>query len=360
MTDRGPGDLARGDHSREDHLAAGGPVRHRPVLREEALAALDLHAHGLYVDGTFGAGGYTRAILSRPDTRVVALDRDPTAIAGGADLAAAEPRLILVEARFGTLAAVADDLALPPLDGVVLDIGVSSMQFDQAERGFSFRFDGPLDMRMGGDGPTAADIVNGADEGDLADILFRYGDERASRRIARAICFDRKSTPFTSTKQLADMIGRVMPGKPGDIHPATRSFQALRIAVNDELGELHDALEAAERLLAPGGRLAVVTFHSLEDRIVKRFLQARAGRGDGGSRHLPAGMARPDASFTLPGKQPVTPSPDEVAANPRARSAKLRVGARTGAPAWAPDALARAAVTVPGVARAALLAAKRG
>ncbi len=336
MADRGP----------DEGLAAGGPIRHHPVLREEALDALSLRAGGTYLDGTFGAGGYTRAMLAVAGTRVVALDRDPTAIAGGAELAAAEPRMTLVEARFATLGAVAGDLGLPGLDGVVLDIGVSSMQFDRAERGFSFRFDGPLDMRMGGEGASAADIVNGADEGNLADILFRYGDERASRRIARAICFDRKAAPFTSTKQLADMIGRVMPGKPGDIHPATRSFQALRIAVNDELGELHDALEAAERALKPGGRLAVVTFHSLEDRIVKRFLQARAGRGDGGSRHRPAGTTRPAATFALPGRQPVVPGDAEVAANPRARSAKLRVGARTEAVAWAPDPAARAAVTV--------------
>ena len=265
-----------------------------------------------------------------------------------------------VDALVAKLGTVVEDLGLSGLDGVVLDIGVSSMQFDQAERGFSFRFDGPLDMRMGGDGPTAADIVNGADEGDLADILFRYGDERASRRIARAICFDRKSAPFTSTRQLAEMIARVMPGKPGDIHPATRTFQALRIAVNDELGELHDALEAAERLLAPEGRLAVVTFHSLEDRIVKRFLQARAGRGEGGSRHLPAGAARPPATFALPGRQPVVPSAAEVEANPRARSAKLRVGARTAAPAWAPDPAARAAVTVAWAGRAALPSARKG
>ncbi len=336
MSDRGP----------DDALAAGGPIRHHPVLREEALDALSLRDGGTYLDGTFGAGGYTRAMLAVPGIRVVALDRDPTAIAGGAELAAAEPRLSLVQARFATLGTVVEDLGLPGLDGVVLDIGVSSMQFDQAERGFSFRFDGPLDMRMGGDGPTAADIVNGADEGDLADILFRYGDERASRRLARAICFDRTSTPFTSTKQLADMIGRVMPGKPGDIHPATRSFQALRIAVNDELGELHDALEAAERALVPGGRLAVVTFHSLEDRIVKRFLQARAGRGDSGSRHLPAGGNRPAPTFALPGKQPIVPGEAEVSANPRARSAKLRVGIRSEAPTWPADPAARAAVTV--------------
>ena len=355
MTDRGPADRPTGDH-----LAAGGPIRHHPVLREEVLEALDLRAGGVVIDGTFGAGGYTRAILAHPGTRVLALDRDPTAIAGGADLVASEPRLTLVEARFSTLDTVARDLGLSLFDGVVLDVGVSSMQFDQAERGFSFRFDGPLDMRMGAEGPTAADIVNGAEEGDLANILYRYGDERASRRIARAICFDRTSTPFTSTKQLGDMIGRVMPGKPSDIHPATRSFQALRIAVNDELGELHDALEAAERVLAPGGRLVVVSFHSLEDRIVKRFLQTRAGRGDGGSRHLPAGGARPPATFSLPGKQPVVPGEAEIATNPRARSAKLRVGIRTAAPAWAADPAARAAVTVSWAARGALASAKRG
>ena len=343
MTDRGP----------DDALAAGGPIRHHPVLREEALDALSLRAGGTYLDGTFGAGGYTRAMLAVAGTRVVALDRDPTAIAGGTDLAASEPRLTLVEARFATLGAVVDR----PRPARARRRGARHRRLLHAVRpgraGLLVPLRRPPRHAHGRRGPSAADIVNGADEGDLADILFRYGDERASRRIARAICFDRKSAPFTSTKQLADMIGRVMPGKPGDIHPATRSFQALRIAVNDELGELHDALEAAERALRPGGRLAVVTFHSLEDRIVKRFLQGRAGRGDGGSRHRPAGAASPAASFALPGKQPVVPGDAEVAANPRARSAKLRVGARTEAPAWAPDPAARAAVTVAWAARAA-------
>ena len=328
-------------------LAAGGPIRHHPVLRVEAIASLDVRAGGTYLDGTFGAGGYTSAILATPGARVVALDRDPTAIAAGQALVSAEPRLNLVESRFGALDAVADSLGLPALDGVVLDIGVSSMQFDEAARGFSFRFDGPLDMRMGGEGPSAADLVNGLPEDDLADVLYRYGDERASRRIARAIAHDRRTAPFTSTKALADMISRVMPGKPGDIHPATRSFQALRIAVNDELGELHDALEAAERRLAPGGMLAVVSFHSLEDRIVKRFLQGRSGRGDAGSRHLPGLANRAEPTFVLSGRQPVVPGAEEVAANPRARSAKLRAARRTEAPARAPDAAARAAVTVP-------------
>ncbi len=336
MSDRGAG----------GHLAAGGPVRHHPVLRAEAITALAVRPGGLYVDGTFGAGGYTSSILATPGTQVVALDRDPTAIAAGLAGIAGDTRLTLVEARFGTLDAVVDRLSLPPLDGVVLDIGVSSMQFDEAERGFSFRFDGPLDMRMSREGRSAADIVNGASEEDLADILYHYGEERASRRIARAIALDRKTNPFTSTRALAEMIARIMPGKPGDIHPATRSFQALRIAVNDELGELHDALEAAERHLAPGGTLAVVTFHSLEDRIVKRFFQGRSGRADAGSRHSPGEINRPAPTFASAGKQPVVPGADEIAANPRARSAKLRFGRRTEAPARAPDARTRASVVL--------------
>ena len=333
MSDRGAG----------GHLAAGGPVRHHPVLRAEAIAALAVRSDGLYVDGTFGAGGYTSAILTTPGARVVALDRDPTAIASGFD----DSRLTLVEARFGSLDAVVEQLSLPLLDGVVLDIGVSSMQFDEAERGFSFRFDGPLDMRMSREGRSAADIVNGAGEEELADILYHYGEERASRRIARAIALDRKSKPFTSTRALAEMIARIMPGKPGDIHPATRSFQALRIAVNDELGELHDALEAAERRLAPSGTLAVVTFHSLEDRIVKRFFQGRSGRADAGSRHMPGEINRPAPTFLSTGKQPVVPEAQEIAANPRARSAKLRFGRRTEAAARAPDARTRASVVLP-------------
>ena len=337
MSDRGAG----------VDLAAGGPVRHHPVLRAEAITALAVRSGGLYVDGTFGAGGYTAAILATPGTRVVALDRDPTAIASGLTSGTVDARLTLVEARFGTLDGVVERLSLPPLDGVVLDIGVSSMQFDEAERGFSFRFDGPLDMRMSREGRSAADIVNGAGEEELADILYHYGEERASRRIARAIALDRKTQPFTSTRALAEMIARIMPGKPGDIHPATRSFQALRIAVNDELGELHDALEAAERRLAPGGTLAVVTFHSLEDRIVKRFFQGRSGRADAGSRHLPSEIHRPAPTFASTGKQPVVPSADEVAANPRARSAKLRFGRRTEAPARAADARTRASIVLP-------------
>ena len=273
----------------------------------------------------------TRApYLAAADTKVLALDRDPTAIRAGADLvAAATGRLTLVEARFSELAEVAQAQGFAPLDGVVFDIGVSSMQFDQAERGFSFRGDGPLDMRMEGRGQSAADIVNGADEETLADIFYFYGEERAARRIARAIVHDRELAPFTSTKPLAEMIARVVPGRPTDIHPATKSFQALRIAVNDELGQLLDGLAAAERVLAEGGRLVVVTFHSLEDRIVKQFLAERCGRGETGSRRLPGEAAPPPTSFICEGRQPIAPTRTETAANPRARSAKLRHATRT-------------------------------
>ena len=318
---------------------AGGPGRHIPVLRAEALAALDARAGGHYLDGTFGAGGYTQAILAVDGARVLALDRDPRAIADGQALVAASAgRLALVEARFGDLADIAQAEKLAPLDGVVLDIGVSSMQLDEAERGFSFRNDGPLDMRMSGAGRSAADLVNELDDAALADIFYQYGEERASRRIARAIAMDRKTTPFTRTRQLAGLIARIMPGKPGDIHPATRVFQALRIAVNDELGELSRALHAAEQVLKPGGRLVVVTFHSLEDRMVKLFFTGRSGRGASVSRHMPNAVAQGAASFTLPGKQPITAGPDELRDNLRSRSAKLRCAIRTAAPALAGNA----------------------
>ena len=300
------------------------------------MAALDLRA-GLFLDGTFGAGGYTRAILSTPGTRVVALDRDPTAIASGQSLVReAADRLTLVEDRFANLADVVTRLDLGPLAGVALDIGVSSMQIDEAERGFSFRADGPLDMRMSTSGRSAADIVNEAPEETLADILYYFGEERLSRRIAKAIVLDRQTRPFLTTRPLAEMIARVAPGKPTDIHPATRTFQALRIAVNDELGELVAGLAAAERVLAPGGRLAVVTFHSLEDRIVKQFLARRAGKGEAPGRRLPGEPAPVTPSFTLPKGQPITPSAAEARANPRSRSAKLRVGGPDGRTAAAP------------------------
>jgi 16S rRNA (cytosine1402-N4)-methyltransferase len=323
--------------------AESGP--HIPVLRDEAIAALRPRAGGRYLDGTFGAGGYTRAMLDIEGTRVLALDRDPTAVTAGAVLVeTAQGRLRLVEARFSELERIATREGFAPLDGVVLDIGVSSMQFDQADRGFSFRSDGPLDMRMSGSGPSAADIVNTAEEETLADIFYHFGEERAARRIARAIAHDRQTTPFTTTRQLAGMIERVAPARPSDIHPATKSFQALRIAVNEELVELVEALHAAERTLRPGGRLVVVTFHSLEDRLVKSFLGARSGRGETGSRRLPGEPTPPAPTFLIEGRQPVSPSPAEIAANPRARSAKLRFATRTEAPAREADlSLARLA-----------------
>ena len=316
----------------EDRSAAGGLARHVPVLLAETLSALAPRPGGVIVDGTFGAGGYSRALLAR-GARVVAIDRDPAAIAGGAALVGAfSGQMRLVEGRFAELDAIARDCGFDAVDGVALDVGVSSMQLDEAERGFSLRRDAPLDMRMEAKGRSAADILAEDDEATIADILFFFGEERAARRIARAIVADRKTAPYVSTLQLAEMIARVAPSRPGEAtHPATRAFQALRIAVNDELGQLLGGLEAAERILAPGGRLVVVTFHSLEDRIVKQFFARRAGRGRAASRLLPGEPPPPPATFRLGGGQPVTPGEAELAANPRARSAKLRFAERTGA-----------------------------
>ncbi len=323
-------------------------VPHVPVLMEEALDALALKPGGRYLDGTFGAGGYSRALLARePEALLLALDRDPSAIAFGADLVAASSgRLTLAQARFGALAEEAGRFGMTPLDGVVLDIGVSSMQLDQAQRGFSFRFEGPLDMRMEADGQSAAELVNEADEGVLANIIYHYGEERRSRAIARAIVEARRKAPIETTKQLADLVAGIVWTEPGGAHPATRTFQALRIAVNDELGELVRALHAAEAALAPGGRLAVVTFHSLEDRIVKQFLTQRSGRAPAASRHAPA-AAVPTATFRSVIKGAVAPSEAEMRANPRARSAKLRAAERTEAPTRAPDAELVALAVVP-------------
>lgn len=316
--------------------AAGGPAPHVPVLLEEVCTALRADACGVFLDGTFGAGGYARAILdAHPENRVIAIDRDPAAIAAGQDLVAAYgDRLRLVEGRFGDCAQIAADAGVAgQLDGVVLDIGVSSMQLDQAERGFSFRLDGPLDMRMEGQGESAADLVNGADESLLADIIYHYGEERRARAIARAITERRRRAPFETTRDLAELVSGLVRAEPNGPHPATRTFQGLRIAVNDELGELSRALHGAEQILAPGGRLVVVTFHSLEDRIVKQFLAQRAGRGGGFSRHVPITGPGPQPSFRLTTKGPITPGEAENAANPRARSAKLRAGERLDAPA---------------------------
>ena len=313
--------------------AAPGGLGHIPVLLNEALDALAPREGGVYVDGTFGAGGYTRALLDR-GASVIALDRDPSAIRAGEALKASSGGpLELVEARFGDLDGVAKRLGVETVHGVVLDIGVSSMQFDEAARGFSLRFDAPLDMRMGSSGRTAADILRDEDEATIADILFHFGEERAARRIARAIVADRETKPFTSTLELAGMIARVAPARRGELtHPATRAFQALRIAVNDELGELARGLFAAELLLKPGGRLVVVTFHSLEDRIIKQFFAARSGRGRAASRRLPGEPVEAEPTFDVPRGQPIEASEAETHANPRSRSAKLRFGIRTSAP----------------------------
>ncbi len=311
--------------------AAGRP-RHIPVLGREVLAWLEPRNGGLYVDATFGAGGYSRAILDIAKTRVIGIDRDRSAIAGGFELVdRSDGRLTLVEDRFSNLADICAAQGVTAVDGVVMDIGVSSMQLDEAARGFSFRADGPLDMRMGPSGPTAAEVIAKASEADLANIIYIFGEERHSRSVARAIVAARKETPITTTRALADLVAKVVRGKPGDIHPATRTFQGLRIFVNGELDELHLALSATERVLKPGGRLVVVSFHSLEDRIVKNFLNERAKVG-GGSRHQPETAHRP-ASFAILTKRPVMAGDDEVAANPRARSAKLRAAMRTEAPA---------------------------
>ncbi len=313
--------------------ADGGPVRHIPVMLAEVIEALDPAPGKTILDGTFGAGGYTSAILEA-GADVIALDRDPTAIAAGqAMVAAAGGRLTLVHSRFSELAEHAPESGL---DGVVLDIGVSSMQIDEAERGFSFQKKGPLDMRMSATGATAADVVNRAKVSDLIRIFGFLGEEKQAGRIARAIEKRRAEQPFETTRDLAGLIETVVPRKAKDkIHPATRVFQALRIFVNDELGELASALFAAERVLKPGGRLVVVTFHSLEDRIVKTFFQDRSGKA-AGSRHLPMAAARP-ATFTPVGKPMIAASEAEASRNPRARSAKLRAGIRTQAPSPGSD-----------------------
>lgn len=312
---------------------------HVPVLLDEVIEALNPAGEGTVIDGTFGAGGYTRALLAAdPSLHVLAIDRDPRAIAAGQDLVAeSRGRLTLVSGQFGDLDTLAEEAGVGPVRSVVLDIGVSSMQLDTPERGFSFRHDGPLDMRMGSDGPSAADLVNEADEAELADIIYHYGEERRSRAVARAIHEARRRGRIDRTAQLAEIVASVVRAEPGShIHPATRTFQGLRIAVNDELGELVRALHAAERILAPGGRLAVVTFHSLEDRIVKQFFAARSGRASHGSRHLPA-QAEPEMRSLRPvTKGPVLPGESELARNPRARSAKLRAVERTESPVPAP------------------------
>lgn len=302
-------------------------MSHVPVMLAEVLSLLAPAAGETYADGTFGGGGYAEAILSAAPCVLYAIDRDPQAIARGAALAARFPgRLHLIEGRFGDMVALLAERGVTRLDGVVLDLGVSSFQLDDPARGFSFRLDGPLDMRMEARGPSAADLVNTLSERELADLLWTFGEERAARRIARAIVAARAEAPITTTGRLAAIIHRVVPRDASGQDPATRSFQALRIRVNDELGEIERGLAAAARLLAPGGRLVVVAFHSLEDRIVKRFLAEATGRAPGASRHDPAALAAPapPPRFALLTPRALRPTAAEVAANPRARSARLR------------------------------------
>ncbi|MBS0541777.1 MAG: 16S rRNA (cytosine(1402)-N(4))-methyltransferase RsmH [Proteobacteria bacterium] len=304
--------------------------RHVPVLLNEVVDALAPRAGGRYLDGTFGAGGYTTAMLDRADCEVIAIDRDPDAIAAGRALAERyAPRLRLIEGRFGDMADLLSAEGVEDVDGVTLDLGVSSMQFDQAERGFSFRNSGPLDMRMEKNGPSAADLVNTAEEADLADIFWRYGEERKSRRVAHAIVERRREQKIETTGELAEIVRRAVgPSARDESDPATRAFQALRIAVNDELGELERGLAAAQSVLAPGGRLAVVSFHSLEDRAVKDFVRARSGRTPSPSRHAPPRGEEYVATLRDLSRKPVLPSDAEIAANPRSRSARLRVAER--------------------------------
>lgn len=314
--------------------------RHNPVLLDEIVSALNPRAGANYVDGTFGGGGYSRAILEAAPCRVWGIDRDPNACARG-DILSKEydSRLTVLCGCFGNMGSLLAEQGINSVDGIALDLGVSSFQIDEADRGFSFRQDGPLDMRMSSDGPSAAYVVNGAPEDTLADIIYRYGEERRSRRIARAIVTERSKEPITRTGQLARIVRACYPpprkSAADTIDPATRTFQALRIYVNDELGELSRGLDAAEALLTVGGRLAVVSFHSLEDRIVKTFLRDRAGKKPNASRHAPDQPSDgPESTFVMLARNAIKPDAKETAGNPRARSARLRTAERTAAPPW--------------------------
>ncbi len=327
-------------HPPEPAAQAIGPeaVRsagHIPVLLEAVLAALAPRDDAVYVDGTFGSGGYSEALLKAAHCRVFGIDRDPGAVRRGRALAERYgERLGILEGRFGDMAQLLASVNADPVAGIALDLGVSSTQLDTPERGFSFRFDGPLDMRMSGAGESAADLVATLSESDLAELIRALGEERFARRIARAITAARQRRPIQRTADLADIVRAVIPQSEPGQDPATRTFQALRIAVNDELGELDRGLAAAEQLLAPGGRLAVVSFHSLEDRRVKEFLRRRSDLAPRASRHRPVGAASPAPSFTLLTRRAVKPSAAEIAHNPRARAARLRAASRTAAPPW--------------------------
>jgi 16S rRNA (cytosine1402-N4)-methyltransferase len=307
---------------------------HVPVLLQEVVATLAPADGGVYLDGTFGGGGYSQALLESAHCTVWAIDRDPEAIRRGAELAARFPgRLHLLQGEFGNMIDLLDEVGVTSLDGIVLDLGVSSYQIDDPARGFSFRFDGPLDMRMGNHGTTAADLVNTLPEKPLADLLYEFGEERASRRIAKAIVLARQEAPIETTGRLASIIRSVLPPDRSGLDPATRSFQALRIKVNDELAQIEHALGQGMRLLGPNGRLVVVSFHSLEDRIVKRVMVEAAGRSASPSRHDPRGLlARQSPQFRLLTSRAVRPSEPETRANPRSRSARLRAMQRIAPP----------------------------
>jgi 16S rRNA (cytosine1402-N4)-methyltransferase len=326
------------------HMAAvGGPARHIPVMLSEVLHALEPKSGAIIVDGTFGAGGYSKAILEAAECEVIAIDRDPEAVAAGRALAAKFPgRLKLVAGRFGAMDEIVNRQGIEAVDGVALDLGVSSMQLDEPERGFSFMKEGRLDMRMGKEGPSASDIVNELSAGELAEIIGKLGQEGRSRAIAKAIVARRAEAPIETTKELSDIVARVLGRKRDEAkHPATRTFQALRLYLNDELDELARGLSAAERLLKAGGRLVVVTFHSLEDRIAKRFFASRSTPAPRGSRHLPETSDAAFApSFRLLNRHPIEPNQSEIRRNPRARSARLRAAERTAAPAHGPDLVA--------------------
>ena len=302
---------------------------HIPVLLNEVVESIAPKGGGVYVDGTFGAGGYTRAVLDAADCTVYAIDRDPDAIREGQKLVDAyKGRLHLLHGTFGEMAELVRGEGVDFVDGVMLDIGVSSMQIDRAERGFSFQKDGALDMRMSQNGLSAADVLNTFGEREIADIIYKYGEERFSRRIAAAVVEQRKTAPFKTTLEFADLIRRTVPHKREDIDPATRSFQALRIYVNDELGQLESGLSAAHDLLKAGGRMAIVSFHSLEDRIVKTFMQEKSGKTANPSRYMPV-VEKQAATLKTITKKPILPTESETKFNPRARSARLRVAEKT-------------------------------
>jgi 16S rRNA (cytosine1402-N4)-methyltransferase len=313
------------------HVSPG----HVPVLADAVVEALAPRDGAIYVDGTFGGGGYSAALLAAAQCRVVGIDRDPVALQRGAALASAYPgRLQLIQGRFGDMERLVTNAAPGPVTGIALDLGVSSLQLDSAERGFSFRLDGPLDMRMSAEGESAADLVARLSEDELAAMIRWLGEERFAGRVARAIVVARQHAPIRRTGELAEIVRAAIPTRQPRLDPATRTFQALRIAVNDELGELDRGLVGAERLLIPGGRLAVVSFHSLEDARVKSFLRQRSGGAAAVSRHVPAPAATAPPSFRLVGRRAVRPDTDEIARNPRARSARLRVAERSSAPPW--------------------------